>query len=318
MTITTQPPVRTKARSRTKSDGKAKAPAEHHAGRPSPAPSAEPGHDLSAGSMPPAEPRTTALSPDEWPDMSHIVTEDDTPVDNIFSEKQQRLLTEPLYSSWAGPGKGRSFLALANVGLFFGINEPPLVPDAMLSLDVRPPDDLWPKPNRSYFVWMYGKPPEVVIEVVSNRKGGEDDRKRTTYARIGIAYYAIFDPEEWLSARVLRVYRLHSGVYRLAPDGDLPHVRLSLRLWEGEFEGSGATWLRWHDLDGNVIPTGAERADTAQARAEAEHELAEAEHERAEAERAQAGAERARADAERARAERLAEQLRALGVEVEG
>ena len=32
-------------------------------------------------------------------DISHIVIEDDTPMDNFQSEKQQRLLVEPLYSS---------------------------------------------------------------------------------------------------------------------------------------------------------------------------------------------------------------------------
>ena len=32
-----------------------------------------------------------------------LVTEDGEPVDNVFSEKQQRLLTEPLYSSWTPP-----------------------------------------------------------------------------------------------------------------------------------------------------------------------------------------------------------------------
>jgi hypothetical protein len=41
------------------------------------------------------------------PNIDHIVTEDDAPVDNIFSEKQQRLLTESLYSSWPGPGAER-------------------------------------------------------------------------------------------------------------------------------------------------------------------------------------------------------------------
>jgi hypothetical protein len=30
-------------------------------------------------------------------DIEAILTEDDTPVDNLLSEKQQRLLTEPLY-----------------------------------------------------------------------------------------------------------------------------------------------------------------------------------------------------------------------------
>ncbi len=33
------------------------------------------------------------------PDISHIETENDDPVDNIFSEKQQRLLTRSLYAS---------------------------------------------------------------------------------------------------------------------------------------------------------------------------------------------------------------------------
>jgi len=32
-------------------------------------------------------------------DIQDLVTEDDTPVDNLLSEKQQRLLTEPLYSA---------------------------------------------------------------------------------------------------------------------------------------------------------------------------------------------------------------------------
>jgi len=48
--------------------------------------------------------------------IQHLITEDDTPVDNLPSEKQQRLLTEPLYSAWSGPGAGRTFLAAANVG----------------------------------------------------------------------------------------------------------------------------------------------------------------------------------------------------------
>ena len=34
------------------------------------------------------------------PEFEALITEDDTPVDNLPSEKQQRLLTEPLYSRW--------------------------------------------------------------------------------------------------------------------------------------------------------------------------------------------------------------------------
>ena len=50
------------------------------------------------------------------PDVQCLITEDETPVDNLPSEKQQRLLTEPLYSACAGPGAGRTFLAAANDG----------------------------------------------------------------------------------------------------------------------------------------------------------------------------------------------------------
>ncbi len=91
------------------------------------------------------------------PSVEHLVTEADTPVDNTFSEKQRRLLTEPLYSSWAGLGGGRSFVAMANVGLFYAVRQPAFVPDVMLTLDVELPADLWPKAHRSYFVWEYGK-----------------------------------------------------------------------------------------------------------------------------------------------------------------
>lgn len=52
-------------------------------------------------------PAAEVLAPEEWPEVDHLVTEDDTPVDNIFSERQQHLLVEPLHSSWAGPGEGR-------------------------------------------------------------------------------------------------------------------------------------------------------------------------------------------------------------------
>jgi len=46
----------------------------------------------------------------EVPDISHLITEDDEPLDHFFSEKQQRLLVEPLYSFWK---PGRPFIAAA-------------------------------------------------------------------------------------------------------------------------------------------------------------------------------------------------------------
>lgn len=69
--------------------------------------------------------------PNYQPDIAHLITEDDEPVDNLPSEKQQRLLTESLYSSWSGPGAGRTFLACANVGVFYQAKDPAIVPDVL-------------------------------------------------------------------------------------------------------------------------------------------------------------------------------------------
>ena len=250
------------------------------------------------------------------PDISHIITEDDTPVDNLFSEKQQRLLIEPLYVSWNGPAdSGRPFVAMANVGLFFMADNNPVVPDALVSLDVTLPDELWEKHHRSYFVWEYGKPPEVVIEIVSNRKGDEDNAKIQKYARAGIAYYVIFDPANHLSEQTLRVYEKHGIDYIERPDHWLPGLELGLILWEGDYEGHKDTWLRWCNLNDQVIATGAEAKAIATERAEKEHRRAEEERQRAEKEHQRAEEERQRAEKEHRRAERMAAKLRAMNID---
>jgi Uma2 family endonuclease len=238
------------------------------------------------------------LPPEDWPKIEFLVTEDDEPVDSIFAEKQQRLLTESLYASWPGPGDGRPFLALANVGLFYNINHPPFVPDAFLSLDVRLPEDIFSKGNRSYFTWKYGKAPEVVIEIVSDTVGGEDGRKLRGYAQIGVGYYVIFDPERYLSGEVLRVFALQAnGIYQpLAEPYRFPLVGLGVTLWTGCYEGRSATWLRWVDASGRMIPTGAEQI--------AQEQVITAQ-------------ERQRAEQERQRAERLAQRLRDLGIDLD-
>ena len=64
-------------------------------------------------------------------------------------------------------GDRRPFVALANVGLFHTYKQPPLVPDVMLSLDVCRPKEvrLSQKEYNTYFVWVLGKVPDVVVEI---------------------------------------------------------------------------------------------------------------------------------------------------------
>ncbi|MCL4828933.1 MAG: Uma2 family endonuclease [Caldilinea sp.] len=202
-------------------------------------------------------------------DYEQFVTEDDAPVDNLFSEREQRLLAESLYVSWKGPGGGRPFLAMTNVGLFFALTEPPYAPDVLVSLDVRPPDNPFPKKNRSYFVWEYGKPPDIVVEIVSNRKGGELSDKLAGYVRIGTPYYIVHDPEHLLSDRTLYVFERRGLEYAEISPENLPGIGLGVTLWDGVYEDMQGMWLRWIDTRGELLLTGKERAEQERQRADA-------------------------------------------------
>lgn len=220
--------------------------------------------------------RVLAETPIDLRDViENIVTEDDEPVDNLFSCKEQRLLAGTIYSSWTPqpsedrPKTRRKFLAGINVGIFFALHEPPLVPDFFLSLDVQPHKDWHDKSHRSYFVWEFGKVPELVVEIVSNRKGGELTGKLKDYARMGVNYYVVHDPEKLLSKDLLRVYEIGFGKrYRLREDYQMPDLGLGLKLWKGVFEDKEDTWLRWCDAAGKLIPTSEERARRAEAEVE--------------------------------------------------
>jgi len=246
-------------------------------------------------------------------DIQGLVTEDDTPVDNMPSEKHQRLLTEALYSSWDGPGAGRPFLAAANVGVFALARNPAIVPDVFLSLDVEVPHDWWQKEHRSYLLWEFGKPPDVVIEVVSNTVGGEADEKRQKYARMRVIYYVIYDPLRQVMPDVLTIYRLSGMGYERQSSPRFPDIGLGVTLWGGTYEGKTDTWLRWTDADGNLILTGKERAEQEHQRAEQERQRAEQERQRAEQERLDKEQTLQQLEQERQRADRLASLLQQLG-----
>lgn len=199
------------------------------------------------------------------PDYDSLITEDDKPGDSIYSERQHRLLTDSLSASWHPPN-GQPHLAVTDVGLFYAVNEPPLVPDVMVSVGVSPPVDPKPKKNRSYFVWLYGKSPDMTLEVVSNLEGGELTDKMDKYARIGVTYYVVWDPQCLLSKTPLHCYVLNGGVYEKSEPW-FPLMKLGVTTWEGEYDGMPGHWLRWCDQQGKVLPTGIERATAGEQKA---------------------------------------------------
>ncbi len=235
---------------------------------------------------------------------NQLETEDDEPVDCIISERQQRLLVDALYASWQA---SEPFVALANVGLFYSIQSPAIVPDMLLSLGVEPHPDLRDYGNklyRSYMMWKYGKPPEVVLEIVSNLKGNELGSKLTQYADIGIEYYVVYDPLEMYGQPALRVFLRRGRQYEQIDEAVFPDIGLRLGMWSGTYQGIEGDWLRWFTIDGTLLLVSEELST-----------LLKQERKRTEQERKRTERERSRADEAEARAEVLAAKLRALGLE---
>jgi hypothetical protein len=92
------------------------------------------------------------------------------------------------------------------------------------------------------------------------------------------------------------------GHYPIVPMG------VELGLWQGTYQNQDQLWLRWWDLEGNLLLIGSERAELEKQRTEQEKQRAEAAEQRTEA------AEQRTEAAER-KAARLAERLRSLGID---
>ncbi|MBW4514806.1 MAG: Uma2 family endonuclease [Timaviella obliquedivisa GSE-PSE-MK23-08B] len=247
------------------------------------------------------EAETEAIVPEL--DISHLAIEDDQPVDNFQSELQQRLLVEPICSAKVLVSP---FLAAANVGLFYQYKGDPIVPDMLLSLGVQRAEDFAERRHRSYFVWEFGKVPDVCIEIVSNQEGdelslsqksrqkGKTLCKKDIYAQIGVPYYVVIDPLRQIQGKaemdgaLLRVWAISptgyteltslEGIVEIQQSVWLERIGLGLTLWEGAFEEEiSRLWLRWCDRQGQVILTGAEGQEIERQRAEQERQRAEQE-----------------------------------------
>ncbi|NET25880.1 Uma2 family endonuclease [Okeania sp. SIO1I7] len=199
------------------------------------------------------------ILPHEYPDTSNMILEDDAPLDSFINEKQQRLLTTVFYSGAEIP-INVPFIVAANVGLFSHVRDSGIVPDVFLSLNIVGEKEWWERNVRSYLFWEFGKPPDVVIEIVSPTPGNELGSKLTDYAKLRIPYYVVYDPLQKLSETVLQVFQLQFNSYIPKNDAGFPDVNLGLTLWSGTFENINGTWLRWCNVDGNVIKTGDEIA----------------------------------------------------------
>lgn len=118
----------------------------------------------------------------------------------------------------------------------------------------------------SYVLWEEDNVvPLLALEVVSKTDGGEYERKKEEYARLGILYYVVYasNRPSRRKRQPLEVYRLINGNYVLQP-GDrvwMPEIGLAIGREQGIYQGWQREWLYWYDQEGCKLPTPEERAE---------------------------------------------------------
>jgi Uma2 family endonuclease len=222
------------------------------------------------------------------PTQDDLPSDDGVPMETERHKKQMDLLIYPL-TPWLGQ---RGYVG-GNMFVYYSVKQVRYQdfkgPDVFIVLDVPP------RERKSWVVWQEGKSPDIVIELLSEStaKYDKNDKQQLYQNQLRISEYYWFDPfnpDDWAG------FELQHGVYQpLSPD---PHQRLiskrlnlALERWHGVYEGVKTTWLRWSDLNGELLPTPQEARDSERQRANAEAQRAETESQRANAEAHRANAE---------------------------
>ena len=233
------------------------------------------------------------------------LTEDDLPYDDgepmetEWHRKDMALLIETLqrFLAW----RNDVFVG-GNMGVYF-------MREQTTGMEVRGPDFMVvlgavERSRKSWVVWQEGKPPDLVIELISTKTRSFDKgaKKRLYQDRLELPEYYWYDP---ISHELAGFERVHGVYRRLEPDGRgrlvSPVLGLALVEWTGTYEKMTTRWLRWETLDGELLPTG--------------DELAAAERRRADEMSRRADQESQRADEMSRKADRLAARLRELGID---
>jgi len=253
------------------------------------------------------------------PTAEDLPSSDETPVDNQLQNDIPNLLLSLLAELWANRD---DWYFGVDMGIYYNPEEPAIVPDGFLSIGVK--HDTGERGRLSYVLWEEKNiMPILALEVVSEKYNSEYEDKLADYQKLGILYYAIYNPLSGRRGRFkqrqrLEVYRLISGKYELLEMENnrvwLPEIQLALGYEKGEHIAWYREWLYWYPASGDRYLTANERAINAEMIANQERLIAHQERLAANQQRLIANQERvAKQEAER-KVERLAERLKMLGI----
>ena len=194
------------------------------------------------------------------PSSAELLDCDDTPVDNELQNLIPNLLEAILALAWHN--RNDWFFGV-DMGIYYAPSQPALVPDGFLSLGVE--RFIGEEGRLSYVFWEEDNiPPIFALEVVSKTYGGEYEKKKIDYAKLGILYYAIYVPTRQYRRKrqPLEIYKLENSEYILQSNSPLwmPELGLALGRERGTYLGRTREWLYLYDVVGNRLPTPEELA----------------------------------------------------------
>ncbi|MBE8990183.1 Uma2 family endonuclease [Nostoc sp. LEGE 12450] len=267
---------------------------------------------------------STALTP--FPDHTQLPESDGTFVKNWQEHPQSILLTDSITPVLKQLNPDDQYCIGQDLGIYWRLTDPPEkgaeAPDWFYVPNVPP--TLNGQTRRSYVLWQESIAPLIVLEFVSG--DGSEERDKTPWKGKFWVYEQVIRPPFYgiyeVNKASIEVYHLIEGQYQILPANERGHypivpLGVELGLWRGVYQNVELPWLRWWDLQGNLLLSGDERAEQESQRAEQESQRAEQESQRAEQESQRAEQESQRAEQERQRADRLTAQLRSLGIEPE-
>ncbi len=215
-------------------------------------------------------------------DHTQLPEEDGTFVKNFQEHPQSIILTDSLSSVLEKLHPDGQYAIGQDCGIYWRQTDPldkgAAAPDWFYVPNVPPKLD--GEIRRSYVLSQELINPLIILEFASGN--GEEERDQTPLSSLGdsqqkpgkfwvyeqiiqASYYGIYE----IKTGKLEVYRLINKMYQqLAPNPCSRYVidplNVELGLWQGRYQNQEMLWLRWWDRSGNLLPTGAERADTAE------------------------------------------------------
>jgi Uma2 family endonuclease len=212
------------------------------------------------------------------PDHTQLPESDGTFVKNWQEHPQSILLTDSIQPVLKKLHPDGQYFIGQDLGIYWRITEPPEkgaeAPDWFYVPNVPP--SLNGKTRRSYVLWQEFIAPSIVLEFVSGN--GAEERDKTPWKGkfwiyeqvIRTPFYGIYE----VNKASIEVYELIGGQYQLLAANERGHYPITsmgveLGLWQSEYLAMDLPWLRWWDVQGNLLLTGEERANrlTAQLRA---------------------------------------------------